>query len=754
VIAGEASFSNLVRAVLERTAIGRKLRPADFLFSPRSRKANRAVNPMLDKVRNIGIIAHVDAGKTTTTERILYYSGTKHKVGDVDDGDTTTDFDPLERAKGITINSAAVSIDWADRENNHIAINIIDTPGHVDFTAEVERSLRVLDGGVCVFCAVGGVEVQSETVWFQANKYKVPRIAYVNKLDRLGADFHGCVKQMIEKLRVVPAICTIPAGEDQFFTGIIDLIRMKYVLKDASDKTHRNYTFVEIPDEFKADAEKYRTLLIDAVSAVDDHIMELALEGHDVPEDLIRKALRKGTLEGKFTPIHCGSSKNFQGVQLLLDAVVDYLPNPLDRGAVDGIVPKTKETVKREPNVDAPFSGLAFKTVAEAQGDLVYVRIYSGTLHLGETVMNTTTGKEERIARMYRMMGNTRQDKETALPGEIVAVMGLKNTYTGNTLCATNAIVALESINFPKPVISQRIIPDGKTDSTKMAEALARLTRDDPTLKFHTDEETKDLILSGMGELHLEVSIDKLHRFPGVKVVADRPRVAYRQTIAKPVVQETRYIKQSGGSGKFAVIVVEYRPLDADGIEAWKKKMLDDGEQPDVNNVYFSSKIVGGVVPREYIGPVEAGIRDIAKKGAKYGFPVVDVEAVLVDGKTHPVDSSADAFKLAGMESFREVQAAAGIKLLEPIMNVVVVSPEDNQGAICGDISRRRGLIEETTSDKGRSSIKAKIPLANLVGYTSDLRGATSGKASFSMEFSHYQEVREDQADLPKDMKK
>jgi elongation factor G len=701
---------------------------------------------MLEKLRNIGIIAHVDAGKTTTTERILYFSGTKHKVGDVDSGDTTTDFDPLERQKGITINSAAVSIDWGDT-----AINIIDTPGHVDFTAEVERSLRVLDGAVGVFCAVGGVEVQSETVWYQSNKYKVPRIAYINKLDRMGADFFDVIEQMKQKLHVVPAICTLPVGLSNDFTGIIDLIRMKFVLKDPNDKTHVKYSFVDIPESHRAQAAEYREHLLETASLASDELTELLLEGKPVPEDLIRAALRKGTLEGKFTPIHCGSSKNFHGVQLLLDAVVDYLPSPLDRPPVDGIVPKTKEDVKRKPEASEPFSGLAFKTVAESTGDLVFVRVYSGEMKPGETYLNTTSGKTERVARILRMMGNTRKEMEVAGPGEIVAVVGLKNTYTGNTLCDQDAPVALEAITFPKPVISQSILPDRTTDATKLADALARLTRDDPTLKFHTDPETNQLILSGMGELHLEVSVEKLHRFPGVKVTTGRPTVAYRQTLAKPVELETRYIKQSGGRGKFAVIYMKYEPLTPERTEEVAKKLAEDNPKfkPDPNNIYFDEVIVGGVVPREYIPSVEDGFRRGATKGAKYGFPCVDILATLTDGKYHDVDSSQDAFESAGWENFRDAQAKAGITLLEPIMNVVIVSPENYQGAIAGDVNRRRGVIMETSSDKGRSIVKAQIPLAKLFGYTTDLRGATSGTASFSMEFSHYAPVREELADLP-----
>ncbi|MFO0807016.1 MAG: elongation factor G [Gemmataceae bacterium] len=709
---------------------------------------------MLDKVRNIGIIAHVDAGKTTTTERILYYSGTKHKVGDVDDGDTTTDFDPLERQKGITINSAAVSIDWGDN-----TINIIDTPGHVDFTAEVERSLRVLDGGVCVFCAVGGVEVQSETVWFQANKYKVPRIAYVNKLDRLGADFHDCVEQMKEKLKAVPAIVSIPVGQSSEFTGIIDLIRMKYVKKDESDKTNRKYDLVDIPASHQAEAAKYREMLLDVASHASDEMTEAILEGKEVSEDMLLAALRKGTLEGKFNPVHCGTSKMFHGVRELLDMVVDFLPSPSDRPPVDGIVPKTKEKAQRKPDPKAPFSGLAFKTVAEPTGDLVYVRIYSGTMKPGETYLNTTSGKTERVGRLYRMMGATRQELESAGPGDIVACIGLKQTFTGNTLCDQAAPIALESIIFPKPVITASLVAARTVDTAKLGEALGRMVRDDPTIKAHTDEETKDLILSGMGELHLEISVEKLKRAlnlpqgdPALQL--GKPRVAYRQSLARAIEHETRYIKQTGGRGKFAVIKMKYEPLTPERIEEVVAALAEEGEKADPNNIYFVDDIFGGVVPKEYIPSVEDGYREAAKKGKKYPFPFVDIQATLFDGKYHDVDSSQDAFRAAGQENFREVQEKAGITLLEPIMNVVVISPETHQGSIAGDINRRRGVIMEMVNDKGRSLVKAQIPLANLFGYTTDLRGATSGTASFSMEFSHYAPVREELADIPKTDKK
>jgi elongation factor G len=700
---------------------------------------------MLDKLRNIGIIAHVDAGKTTTTERILYFSGSKHKVGDVDEGNTTTDFDPLERQKGITINSAAVSIDWGDT-----SITLIDTPGHVDFTAEVERSLRVLDGAVGVFCAVGGVEVQSETVWYQANKHQVPRIAYINKLDRAGADFFGCIQQMKDKLGILPAICALPAGEAGQFKGVIDLIKMKFIWKDPKDKTHVKYELVDIPEEYKALAEEYHNQLLEAASHADDHLLELVLEGQPVPEELLRKALRAGTLSGRLTPVLCGSSKNFHGVQLLLDAVVDYLPSPLDRPPVKGLIPKSKdkEETQRKPDPNEPFAGLAFKTISESTGDLVFVRIYSGQLRPKDDVLNTTNGRHERVARIFRMMGDRRDSLEVAGPGEIVAVVGLKQTHTGNTLCASQAPIALEDIRFPDPVIAQAIIPDRSTDETKLADALGKLVRDDPTLRCRTDPETKELILSGMGELHLEVSVEKLMRTPGVKVTVGRPQVAYRQTISKPVEVETRYIKQTGGRGKFAVIYMRFEPLNKDQIEQWVTYQEEQGEKPDPNNLYFKDEIFGGVVPGEYIPSVEAGFREACAKGAKYGFQCVDMQATLLDGKHHEVDSSQDAFKLAALECTREAQIKAGITLLEPIMNVVVLAPAQYLGDLTRDISRRRGEILNSSMDKGRCQLHAYVPLAELFGYTSELRNFTSGTASFSMEPSHYAPVKEELADL------
>jgi elongation factor G len=698
---------------------------------------------MLDKVRNIGIIAHVDAGKTTTTERILYFGGSKHKAGDVDEGNTTTDFDPLEKAKGITINSAAVTVEWGDTR-----ITLIDTPGHVDFTAEVERSLRVLDGAVGVFCAVGGVEVQSETVWHQANKHGVPRIAFVNKLDRMGADFAGCIDQMKAKLDIVPAICTIPAGQSSAFLGVIDVIRMKFWNQDKNDPTHMRYQWEEIPEAFREEANMYREMLLDAASHACDQLLEDILNEKQITEEQLRHALRVGTLSGKLTPVFCGSAKEYHGVRLVLDAVRDFLPSPSDRPPVKGFVPKTKEAAERKPLPSEPFSALAFKTVSEKHGDLVFLRIYSGELHPGDTIFNSTTKRSERISHIYRLMGDRRDRLEVAGPGEIVAVVGLKQTTTGNTLCASAAPISLEEIRFPEPVISQAIIPAKNVDETKLADALGKMVRDDPTLRSRTDQETNQLILSGMGELHLEVAVHKLQRDHGVEVTVGKPMVAYRQTLAKKVEIETRYIKQSGGRGKFAVIYCRFEPLTKDQVAEWTTYQEEHGDKPDPNNVYFADEIVGGVVPGEYIPAVEAGFRLAAHKGARYGFPCVDLQCTLLDGKSHDVDSSQDAFKLASMECFRDAQARAGIVILEPIMNVVVHAPGQYLGDLTRDVSRRRGEILDSSLEKGRCKLHAYVPLAELFGYTSELRNFTSGTASFSMEPSHYAPVKEELADL------
>jgi elongation factor G len=698
---------------------------------------------MLDKLRNIGIIAHVDAGKTTLTERILYFGGSKHRAGDVDEGNTTTDYDPLEAEKGITIQSAAVSVDWDDTQ-----ITLIDTPGHVDFTAEVERSLRVLDGAVGVFCAVGGVEVQSETVWHQADRHGVPRLAFVNKLDRTGADFFGCVDQIREKLGIEPALCTLPAGQAADFKGVIDLVRMKFWAQDANDPQRMRYELTDIPAEYHDEAALWHEHLLEAASHGCDTLLEYVVEGKPVTEEMLRSALRAGTLAGKIVPVLCGSAKEFHGVRLLLDAVVHYLPSPAERPPVKGIVPKVKDKVERRPDPAEPLAALAFKTISESHGDLVFLRIYSGTLEPGMTVLNTVIGKSERISHIYRLMGARRDRLDSAAAGEIVAVVGLRQTHTGNTLADRDQPVLLEEIRFPEPVIAQAIHPAKNVDETKLAEALGRMVRDDPTLRSHVDPETNQLILSGMGELHLEVAVHKLLRDYKVPVATGKPMVSYRQTLARPIELEQRFIKQSGGRGKYAVVVMKFEPLTKEQVADWAATVEEDGEKADPNGLYFVDKIFGGAVPREYIPSVEYGWRQACRKGAKYGFPCVDIQATLLDGKSHEVDSSQQAFELAAIECFRDAQTAAGLVLLEPIMNVVVHAPGQYLGDLTRDISRRRGEILNSSLDKGRCLLHAYVPLAELFGYTSELRNFTSGTAAFTMEPSHYAPVKEELADL------
>jgi elongation factor G len=698
---------------------------------------------MLDQLRNIGIIAHVDAGKTTLTERILYFGGSKHRAGDVDEGNTTTDYDPLEAEKGITIQSAAVSVDW-----NGTQITLIDTPGHVDFTAEVERSLRVLDGAVGVFCAVGGVEVQSETVWHQADRHGVPRLAFINKLDRTGADFFGCVDQIRQKLGVEPAVCALPAGQSSEFKGVIDLVRMKFWAQDPSDLQHHRFELQDIPAEYREEAALWHEHLLEAASHGCDTLLEYVVEGKTVSEDMLRSALRAGTLAGKIVPVLCGSAKEFHGVRLLLDAVVHYLPSPAERPPVKGIVPKSKEKAERRPDPAEPLSALAFKTISEAHGDLVFLRIYSGTLEPGMTVLNTAVGKTERISHIYRLMGARRDRLDSAGPGEIVAAVGLRQTHTGNTLADKDKPVLLEQIRFPEPVIAQAIVPAKNVEETKLAEALGKMVRDDPTLRSHVDPETNQLILSGMGELHLEVAVHKLMRDYKVPVTTGKPMVSYRQTLARPIELEQRFIKQSGGRGKFAVIYMKFEPLTKEQVADWGATAEEDGDKPDPNGLYFVDKIFGGAVPREYIPSVEYGWREACRKGAKYGFPCVDIQATLLDGKSHDVDSSQQAFELASIECFRDAQSRAGLVLLEPIMNVVVHAPGQYLGDLTRDISRRRGEILNSSLDKGRCVLHAYVPLAELFGYTSELRNFTSGTASFNMEPSHYAPVKEELADL------
>jgi elongation factor G len=574
----------------------------------------------------------------------------------------------------------------------------------------------------------------------------------------MGADFWGCVEQMKTKLGANPVAVTIPAGQDSALEGIIDLIQMKLITRDLNDKTNRRFFVTDVPERYLTEATTRRERMLNELSAVSIEITDLVLMGKDVPEDLIRKALRKGTLEGVFTPVHCGSSKNFHGVQHLLDLVVDCLPSPLDRPPVEGTHPKTKEVVIRKPDAQEPMSALVFKTVAESTGDLVYIRVYSGEMKPGETYLNTTSGKKERVARAYRMMGNRPVAVERAGPGDIIAATGLSETFTGHTLCDADQPVALESIQFPRPVIAQALTFARTLDAGKVGEALNRLVRDDPTLKTHTDEETRDTIISGMGELHLEISIEKLKRAINIPqentelIRLGRPRVAYRQSLARPVDLEHKYQKQSGGKGKFAVIHVKYTPLTPAEIEEKVRAIEALGDpkiKPDPNNVYFVNNITQGAIKKEFIPSVEKGLREGAKKGCLYPFPFVDLEFDLHDGRMHTVDSSPDAFYLCALEAFREAQTEAGIQLLEPIMKVVVVAPTDYLGPIVGNLSSKRGLIDEIRENRDVATVTAQVPLANLFGYTSDLRSATRGQASFSMEFSHYSPVPVELADIP-----
>jgi elongation factor G len=590
--------------------------------------------------------------------------------------------------------------------------------------------------------------VQSETVWHQADRHRVPRLGFVNKLDRAGADFYGCLQQMREKLGIEPAVCTIPAGQSSAFRGVIDLVRMKFWAQDPSDPAHLRYSWEEIPPEHVDEAHTWREHLLEAASHGCDELLESIIEDKPISEEMLRKALRTGTLAGKITPVLCGSAKEFHGVRLLMDAVADYLPSPLDRPSVHGTHPKSREPEERRPDAAEPFAALAFKTISEQHGDFVFLRIYSGELRPGTTVLNSANGKTERISHVYRLMGARRDRLELAGPGEIVAAVGLRQTCTGNTLCDADRPILLEEIRFPEPVISQALTPAKNVDETRLAEALGKMVRDDPTLRSRVDPETSQLILSGMGELHLEVAIHKLLRDHKVQVTPGRPMVAYRQTLARPVELEHRFIKQTGGRGKFAVVYMRFEPLSKDQLDEWTTYCEEQGEKPDPNGLYFVDEIVGGAIPGEYIPGVESGFRQACQKGAKYGFPCVDIQATLLDGKAHDVDSTRETFAMAAMECFKEAQLRAGLVLLEPIMNVVVHAPGEYLGDLIGDIGKRRGEILNTMLDKGRCQLHAYAPLAELFGYTSDLRNNTSGTASFTMEPSHYAPVKEELADL------
>lgn len=675
----------------------------------------------LENHRNIGIIAHIDAGKTTTTERVLYYTGRTHRIGSVDDGTTVTDWMEQERERGITIVSAAVTATWKD----HV-INIIDTPGHIDFTAEVQRSLRVLDGGVVIFDAVQGVEPQSETVWHQADLYQVPRMCFVNKMDRVGASFYRTIDMIRERLGAKPVAVQMPIGSESKFKGVIDLIDESMVVwtDELGDKPERS----EIPSEFQAEAEEHRQAMIEAISETDDVLTEKFLEGEAVTVDELKEALRRAVISGQVTPVFCGSALRNKGVQLLLDGVVDYLPSPVDVPDVVGLKPDTEEEISRPPSEDAPLSALVFKIVTDPYvGRLAYFRVYSGKLKKGSTIYNSTTQKRERIGRLLRMYADRREDIEEVTAGDIGAVLGMKDTFTGDTLCdAANAIV-LETISFPEPVIYVAIEPKTVADQDRLSGALKKLSEEDPTFRVGVDENTGQTLISGMGELHLEVLLDRMQREFKVQANIGRPRVAFRESIRRAVPEiEQRYVKQTGGRGQFAHVVLSLTPGEAG------------------SGIQFEDKIRGGSVPREYIPAVEKGIREAAEAGVLAGYPVIDISIALIDGSFHEVDSSDLAFKVAGSMAFKEGMQRGKPVLLEPIMNIEVVVPEANIGDITGDLSSRRAGIEGIEARPGDfQAVRAMTPLAEMFGYATELRSMTQGRGAFTMEFNHYAEVAE-----------
>ena len=671
----------------------------------------------LDKTRNIGIMAHIDAGKTTTTERILFYTGINYKLGETHEGNATMDWMEQEQERGITITSAATTCFWRNTR-----INIIDTPGHVDFTAEVERSLRVLDGCVTVLCAKGGVEPQSETVWRQADHYNVPRMIYVNKMDIMGADFFNVIQMVHDRLKANAVPIQLPIGAEADFRGIIDLVEMKADI--YYDDLGKDMRVEDIPEDMRDLAEEYRTKLLEAVSDFDDEIMELYLEGEEVPTDMIRAAIRRATVAVKMIPVVCGTSYRNKGVQKLLDAIVDYMPSPLDIPAVKGTQPKTGEEDSRKPSDDEPFAALAFKIMTDPfVGRLAFFRVYSGTVEAGKTVMNATKGQRERLGRILQMHANHREDIECVYSGDIAAAVGLKNTTTGDTLCDEKHQIILESMEFPEPVIRVAIEPKTKAGQEKMGIALQKLAEEDPTFRTYTDEETGQTIIAGMGELHLEIIVDRLLREFKVEANIGKPQVSYKETITKPATVDTRYVRQTGGKGQFAHVKLTIEPNESGkGYE-------------------FVSAITGGAIPKEYIPAVDQGIQGAMNSGILGGFQVVDVKVTLIDGSYHEVDSSEMAFKICGSMAFKEAMQKAGPTLLEPIMKVVVTAPEEYMGDVMGDINSRRGQISGTDIRNGAAQIEANVPLSQMFGYATDLRSKTQGRANYSMEPSHYVEL-------------
>jgi elongation factor G len=672
----------------------------------------------LDKTRNIGIMAHIDAGKTTTTERILYYTGINYKIGEVHEGTATMDWMVQEQERGITITSAATTCFWRDHR-----INIIDTPGHVDFTIEVERSLRVLDGAVAVFCSVGGVEPQTETVWRQADKYRVPRIAFINKMDRVGADFFRALKMIQDRLgaRAVPV--QLPIGAEDRFKGVVDLVQMKAVLWDE-ESLGAKFHIEAIPEELAAQAKEYREKLLEATADGDEAVMEKYLEGKEITESEIRQAIRKGGIAMKFVPVLCGAAFKNKGVQPLLDAVVDYLPSPVDIPPVRGKNPHTQQEEERPASDDAPFSALAFKIMTDPYvGTLTFFRVYSGALFSGSSVYNPAKSRRERIGRLLKMHANKREEIKEVYAGDIAAAVGLKNAATGDTLCDEDKPIILESIEFPEPVISIAIEPKSKADQEKLGLSLQKLATEDPSFRVRTDEETGQTIISGMGELHLEIIVDRLVREFNVGANVGKPQVAYKETIRKKVEQEGKFIRQTGGRGQYGHVYITVEPL------------------PPAKGFEFVDAVKGGRIPREYIPAVEKGIREALDNGPLAGYPVVDVKVTLFDGSYHDVDSSEIAFKIAGSMAFKEATRKASPVLLEPIMSVEVVTPEEFMGEVIGNISSRRGKVLGMDSRAGAQVIQAQVPLAQMFGYATDVRSMTQGRATYTMQFSHYEPV-------------
>ena len=674
----------------------------------------------LNQVRNIGIMAHIDAGKTTLTERVLYYTGVTHRIGEVHDGAATMDWMEQEQERGITITSAATTCMWNDHR-----INIIDTPGHVDFTVEVERSLRVLDGAVGVFCAVGGVEPQSETVWRQADKYGVPRIAFVNKMDRVGADFYNVMEMIKSRLGANPLPLVIPIGGGEMFTGIVDLMQMKSILYNESTMGTR-FEYGEIPDDMKDDAEKWRHHLIEETASYDEHLMEKYLNDEEITVDEIKRAIRKGCLDNTFVPTLCGSAFKNKGVQRLLDAIVNLLPSPMDVGSISGTKPEDSDTViTRLPEDNEPFSALAFKIMTDPYvGKLTYMRVYSGQLDAGSYVYNPTSGKRERISRILLMHSNKREERDSVSTGEIVAAVGLKNVKTGHTLCDEKNQVILESMDFPEPVVAVSVEPVSKGDQDSLSKGLQKLGEEDPTFKVSTDEETGQTIISGMGELHLEILVDRLLREFKVKANIGQPMVAYREAITKNVSDiDIKFIRQSGGRGQYGHVVINVEPNESG------------------KGYHFENKIVGGVIPREYIPSVDKGIQEALKNGVVAGYPIEDVRVELIFGSYHDVDSSEMAFKIAGSMAIQEACKKAAPKLMEPIMRVEVIVPDEYLGDVMGDLNSRRGKIEGMEQRKEAQVVASFVPLSNMFGYVTDLRSITQGRAVFHMEFAKYQQV-------------